>query len=36
MPVLRKMRIFGIPKREEQTVCKAAIDSISPKLNMGF
>jgi hypothetical protein len=36
MPVLRKMIIFGIPKTEEQTICKAAIEGISPKWNVSF
>jgi hypothetical protein len=36
MPVLRKMRISGLPKSEKQTICKAATEGISPKWNMSF
>jgi len=30
------MRIFGIPKREEQTVCRAAMEGTSPSWKISF
>jgi hypothetical protein len=30
------MRIFGITKRDEQTICKAATEGISTRWKMSF